>query len=72
MVHGPQRRFDGVLCTQLSVNLYAVFDRLPFNLYRVRIVVPIDVKIIGENVKRLFVKFVNPGVNDVLFDSFKG
>ena len=40
----------------------------PFYLYRVRIVVPIDVEIIGQNIKGLFVQFVNAGIDYVLLD----
>ena len=66
--YGPQRGFDGVLCPQPPVNPYAVFDCPPLYLYRVRIVVPIDVKIIGQNIKGLFVQFVNAGINYILLD----
>ena len=67
-VQCAQCLFDGVFCPHLLVYFYAAFQNVPFHFQWKRIVVPVNVHIIRQNVNQRFRQFIYTGIYQHIFN----
>ena len=60
--------FNGIFCPHLLMDFYAAFQNVPFYFQRKRIVVPVNVHIVCQNVNQCFRQFVYTGIYQHIFN----